>query len=169
MDILRIFHERQVGNYCRCHALNNLLGFTMCKLNTFLVYCDDFDVKHNFEKGSSKRHFIFYNYGNIDNIFGYVLQRQANSILEKTKKNMNALQMIHYDFYTQKKELNIQEYMNKSNLFGFIVYTIRHTYAIRKIEKEFYLIDSMRPKAQKLKNFSCLTPKGIGYIEVYSG
>lgn len=167
MNKSSIFHQKQVGNYCRCHALNNVFRFTVCDLKTFSLYCDEFDLKHNFTKGSSKNHFMFYNYGNIDNIFRYVIQKQANSICKTIGKNIDNLYMKHYDFYKNKTVPNIHEYKNNSNYIGCIVYNVRHTYSIRKIGNEFYRIDSMKQTPQKINSFNVLGSKGIGYIEVY--
>ncbi len=147
---MNIYHERQVRSYCRCHALNNLIGRKLITLPEFNKYCDEFDVINKFERGSSKNKCFFYNNGLIDNIFGYILSQKKFHIT-----------MEHYDFYKSKRIKT-----HTSTTLGYIVYNTRHTYCIRYINNIPYLIDSMRSKPQKLPNINVLNRKGVGVIAI---
>ena len=147
---MSIYQERQVGNYCRCHAINNLIGKKLVTIPEFNKYCDSFDVLQKFEKGSSRNKYFFYNNGLIDNIFGYILAQKGIHI-----------KMEHYDFYKSKR---IKPHTNLT--IGYIVYNANHTYCVRYINNTPYLIDSMRSKPQKLPNVNILNRKGVGVIAI---
>ena len=146
-----MFHEKQKGSYCRCHAINNLFGQELLKIPDFNKYCDEYDKKNGFISGSSKNAHLFYNNGGDDNIFGYILK----------KKNIS-FKMIHYDFYASKKI----EY--KNNSIGYIIYNRSHTFCVRIINRENWIIDSMRPKAEKIGSMNRFEKKGFGLIQVIS-
>lgn len=149
-----IYHEKQVGNYCRCHAMNNLFGSKIIPLPVFDKYCIEYDVKKNFEKNCSRRQ-IFYNFGGIDNIFGYSLTQSG--------KNVN---MEHHDFYNIKN-IDILKYKNKSGFIGFIVYNTYHTWCVRLINDKMYNIDSMRGNITEIKNNNALNHKMLGVISIF--
>jgi hypothetical protein len=143
-----MYHEKQKGSYCRCHALNNLIGRELVSLKEFDSYCDAFDKKNDFEIGSSKKKHFFYNNGETDNIFGFILH---------TKKLKIA--MIHYDYYQPKKIKHC-----KKRTIGYIVYNAGHTYCIRVIDGAYWMIDSMKGKPHRLNDLP--REKGIGVIQV---
>ena len=143
-----MYHEKQKGNYCRCHALNNLLGKQIVTLRDFDVYCDAFDKKNHFDVGSSRKKYIFYNNGLTDNIFGYIMEDKGMRV-----------EMNHYDYYRSKKIKHCEK-----GTLGYIVYNTQHTYCVRIVENEYWLIDSMRGKPCKLNNLQSLERKGIGVI-----
>lgn len=145
-----MYHEKQKGSYCRCHAINNLMGKQLVSLTEFDVYCDAFDKKSNFSPGSSKNKHFFYNNGETDNIFGYILQEKKVKIT-----------MEHYDFFGGQKI----KHCNKGTM-GYIVYNSRHTYCVRVMKGEFWLIDSMKSKPQKLNDLRCIERRGIGVIRI---
>lgn len=146
-----MYHEKQISNYCRCHAINNLFGKQLISLKEFDQYCDDFDRKNHFSVGCSKSHHMFNNYGGTNNIFGYVLER----------KNIKCT-MKHYDFYSNQK--NIQKH---DNLIGYIVYNTRHTWCIKFVKNIFYCIDSMKRNIIQLQNIETCNRKQLGVIEIY--
>ena len=49
---------------------------------------------------------------------------------------------------------------------GYIVYNTGHTYCVRVLEGEYWLIDSMKSKPQKLNGLGVLERKGVGVIEI---
>ena len=148
---MKIYHEKQIGNYCRCHAINNLVGKQLITLHEFNSYCDKFDALNNFDKGSSRNKHYFYNNGGTNNIFGYCLQKKGIFT-----------NMTHYDI---SKSTRIDtKFFNKA--YGCILYNRRHTYCMRKIQNDYYIIDSMRRTPQKIKNLSILQRKGMGVIMV---
>ena len=42
-NIMTLYHERQVGSYCRLHAINNLMGRQICSIREFDALCSEFD------------------------------------------------------------------------------------------------------------------------------
>ncbi len=145
-----MFIQRQKGGYCRCHAINNMIGRELISLSVFDKYCDAFDKKNNFSHGSSKNGHMFYNNGLTDNIFGYILEREGMKI-----------KMEHFDYYQSKKIKNCGK-----RTIGYIIYNMRHTWCVRVVNGEYFLIDSMRSGASKLNNLTSLERKGIGVIKV---
>ncbi len=143
-----MFHQKQKGAYCRCHAINNLVGRELVSLNEFNKFCDDFDKRNGFAPGSSKRGHLFYNNGKTDNIFGYIMERKKCKIT-----------MEHYDFYSAKKIK-----VNEKKTIGYIIYNRGHTYAVRIEKGERWLIDSLRAKPQKMESLAMIEKKGIGVI-----
>jgi hypothetical protein len=155
----QVYHERQKGNYCRCHALNNLFGFQLVSLQEFDNYCDEFDKLNNFERGSSRGRHMFYNNGSTDNLFGYILDKKGYKV-----------KMEHYDYYTTlSREIvnTIDKNKNNSEFYGLIVYNRNHTYCIRNYNNEYLLIDSMKAYPQKQQDLHHISQKGIGSIAVY--
>ena len=144
-----VYHERQIGNFCRCHALNNLLGTRIVTTQEFNGLCDEFDNIHTYEKGCSRNKYFFINNGGEDNIFGYILHKKD------THYKMN-----HYDIYTNKTIIP------HKNSIGFIVYNQNHTFCIRKIDSTFYLIDSMRSNIIKV-NPQQYGRRGFGLIDIF--
>ena len=148
---MKIYHEKQKGNYCRCHAINNLIGKQLITPKEFNTYCDEFDSLNKFDKGSSRNKHYFYNNGGTNNIFGYCLQKKGIKIT-----------MVHYDISKSKRIT--PTLFNKA--YGCILYNRGHTYCMRKINNNFYVINSMGRVPQKLNNLSLLQRKGVGIIIV---
>lgn len=115
-----IYHQKQYQNYCRLHAVNNLLGYQKFSFEEFNKKCDEFDKKNNFVIGFSRRTCAFYNNGNEDNIFGYLL---GNQFTMEYFNNQN---------------------INKDKLIGFICFNNNHTWCIRYFNNSYYLIDSLK-------------------------
>lgn len=144
-----MYHERQYKSYCRCHALNNLLGKKCITPQEFDAYCDAYDNHNKFLKGSSRNNFVFYNNGGNDNIFGYVLEKKQYSV-----------KMKHFDFHKTKK----LESPNDTTI-GYIVFNTRHTYCVAYRDSKLYLIDSLRSRIQEVSK-QYLTAKNMGVIQV---
>lgn len=145
-----MFHQRQKGGYCRCHAINNLVGQELVSLSEFNKYCDEYDKINNFCAGSSKRGHLFYNNGNTDNIFGYILEKKGFLI-----------KMDHFDFYRKKKIENCDK-----RTIGYIVYNRGHTWCIRIENGERWIIDSMKGAPQKMTSLAAIERAGLGVIRV---
>ncbi len=147
--VTSIYHERQRGNFCRLHALNNFIGKHMCNFAEFDRLCNAYDAINKVSKGTSKKH-IFYNNGGNDNIFGYVLDKSGYSY-----------KMHHYDFY-RNKTIKIC-----SKTSGFILYTKQHTFCIKKhTDNKFYLIDSMKTKPRLVDPISYCKKINLGVIQL---
>jgi hypothetical protein len=151
---MSIYHERQVGNYCRCHALNNLMGKKLLELSKFDEYCVKYDTKNKFCKNCSKSQ-MFYNYGGNNNIFGFCLEQCKQNIV-----------MVHHDFY-KIKNVNITKCISNKKFIGFILYNNHHTWCGKNINGTIYIIDSMRNNIQKINNSNILNRRGLGVIEIY--
>lgn len=143
-----IYHEKQRGNYCRCHAINNLVGKQIVTTSEFDMLCDEYDTKHQYEKGVSRCRHYFINNGGTNNIFGHVFQKKGYSVT-----------MTHYDYYKQK---SIQD---SDVTYGCIVYNMSHTFCIRRINGVLYKIDSMQRAPQRI-NMRLFQRRGYGIINV---
>ena len=131
-----MFHQKQFRNYCRCHAINNFLGYNAVSYQQFDKYCDEFDKKNNMPL-ISKNNCYFYNNGGNDDIFGYVLQKiNYNCKLET--------------YYMERNLIN--KLGNLDNYQGFFIFNTTHTWCIRKHNGKFHLIDSLRWMITPLNN-----------------
>ena len=145
---MSIYHEKQVGNYCRLHAINNLIGKKLVSRKEFDNLCDSYDKFKKYVPGTSKRKYYFINNGGLDNIFGYVLTQKGYKI-----------DMHHYSYHKRKiiKDSDIS--------FGCIAFNRCHTFCIKRINGELYKIDSMARKPVKIK-ISQFLRKGFGLIRI---
>lgn len=166
---MALYHERQVGAYCRLHAINNLMGRQICSTREFDTLCGEFDKLNRVENNISRTGQVFYNNGGVDNIFGHV-------ILKKSGIRVDSLIMKHKDFYRVEAP-KVEETISVSDevfiLRGFIVYNARHTWCIRGIgcgsgsSCRWVQLDSMNAKQSTVMPLAALTNRGIGAISVY--
>ena len=145
----KIYHERQRGSYCRCHAINNLIGSHLVTFKEFDTLCDEYDKSKSYEKGTSRNKHYFINSGGSDNILGYCLRKKGKQV-----------NMTHYDYY-KAKQITLHP---KS--IGVIIYNRGHTYCARLISGKLHLIDSMRGNIQPI-SIASLQRRGLGVIDVY--
>lgn len=142
-----MFHQKQKGNYCRCHAINNLFGHELVALGEFDNYCNEFDKKNGFARDSSRNAHLFYNNGGVNNIFGYIIKKKGIKI-----------KMEHFDFYrTKKVKVN-------NNVIGYIIYNRSHTYCVKINNGEKWIIDSMKAHPKKIDSMKLFERRGIGII-----
>ena len=146
-----IFHQRQQAAYCRLHSINNLIGRAVCTTAEFDKYCDEFDKKNKFEVKCSKNNQEFYNNGNDDNIFGYVLK----------KKGINT-RMIGYE-KNRKTKIDITDF---EDLLGAFVLNPGHVYCVRYIDGKFYVIDSLNGSEPEVQ-MNYFQNKNTTFIFVY--
>jgi hypothetical protein len=164
-----LYHERQVGSYCRLHAINNLMGRQICTTGEFDSICNEFDKLNRVENNISKSGQLFYNNGGVENIFGFVILKKGDVVADE-------LLMFHKDFYRNEfpktddtMSISGEQYV----LAGFIVYNAGHTWCVRRSEEgdgkppAWILIDSMQAKQSSVVPKATLTPRGIGAISVY--
>jgi len=166
---MALYHERQVGSYCRLHAINNLMGRQICSTADFDALCSEFDKMNRVENNISRTGQVFYNNGGVDNIFGHV-------ILKKSGIHNDSLIMKHKDFYRVEAP-KVEETISVSGevfiLRGFIVYNAGHTWCIRGIgcgtgsSCRWVQLDSMNAKQPTVMPLAALTNRGIGAISVY--
>ena len=143
-----MFHQKQFRNYCRCHAINNFLGYEAISYFNFDKECDNFDKKNNMPL-ISKNKYYFYNNGGNDNIFGF--------IFDKLNYKCKLETIINYT--NNLVDINI----NKTK--GFIIFNNHHTWCIKKVQEKFYLIDSLKWMVKSLNNYELkkylMNQKGI--------
>ena len=131
-----MFHQKQFRNYCRCHAINNFLGYKAIAYEQFDKYCNEFDKLNNMPL-ISKNNCYFYNNGGNNNIFGYVLEKVKYICKLET-------------FYSDKNI--ISKIGHCDTIDGFIIFNNHHTWCIRKVNRKFHLIDSMKWMITPLNN-----------------
>ena len=140
-----MFHQKQYKNYCRCHAINNLIGSNILSFTQFDKYCDEFDILNNMPLISKDGHY-FYNNGGNNNIFGYIFNKLNYKIklttyfLVTNKTDVTRIELIN----TMLKNVNI--------IKGFLIFNNNHTWCIRKVNDKFYLIDSLKWMVTILNN-----------------
>jgi len=133
-----MFHQKQFRNYCRCHAINNFLGYSAISYQEFDKACDEFDKKNEMPL-ISKSNYYFYNNGGNDNIFGYIFNKLNFECKLTTFLNYNNVSV-------ELTKINMKE--NK----GFIIFNNHHTWCIRKYNNKYYLIDSLSWIIKPLNN-----------------
>ena len=121
-----IYHEKQKGDLCRLHAINNILGFKYLDEAEFSILCDKFDKMTKMDKLSR---IVFYNSGGLFNIFGYCIFRKFN------------IRMKHHEM-GKKKDISISNDKNMETL-GYFIYNLYHVWVVRKIDNSLYLVDSL--------------------------
>ena len=127
-----IYHQKQFKNYCRLHAINNLLGNQAFTFQEFENICDEFDKKNKFDNGFSKNTYSFYNNGGNNNIFGYLLTKKYKIKMEPLDNNLDINQ----------------------NLLGIICFNTQHTWCVKNIDNKLFLIDSLKSKPIEItKNY----------------
>ena len=124
------YHQRQIGNNCRLHAINNLIGKEICQVQEFSILCDKWDNKNGINNNTTKTNYTFYNNGGDagnNNIFGEVLKTKGYNI-----------KMVGYDFHERKPPI-------PGHALGAIVFNQQHTWAVRKhTDNRWWIHDSLR-------------------------
>lgn len=146
-----IYYEKQSGNMCRMHAINNFVGRQLYTTEQFNKLCDEFDLYNKFSEMTSKNNHTFYNNSGIKNIFGYALIKKGISI------DMEA-----FDTHRQK---NI-EIEDMDTFMGAIVFNTSHTWCVRNIDDNLYIIDSMGGNPS-ITQKSYFNNKGLNFVMIY--
>ena len=147
----KLFHQSQQGSYCRLHAINNIIGREVCNIPDFNKLCDEFDKKNKFEINCSKNSHEFYNNGDSDNIFGYVMKNKGIDV-----------RMIGYDRH-RKTDINIEDF---EDLLGAIVLQPGHTFCIRYYDNKWYVIDSLNGSEPEVQ-MNYFKNRNMGFLFVY--
>jgi hypothetical protein len=135
-----MFHQKQFRNYCRCHAINNFLGYEAIVYSNFDNSCDEFDKKNEMPL-ISKSNYYFYNNGGNNNIFGHIFKKLNFKCKLETIMN----------YKTNNSALEISN-INIEKVKGFIIFNNHHTWCIRKHENKFFIIDSLSWMIKSLNN-----------------
>jgi hypothetical protein len=74
-----LFFQKQPGDgLCRIVAINNVLQKTVLTVSSFAKMCDEFDVKHQVAKGTSREFILFEENG--ENLLCFILKRLSPSL-----------------------------------------------------------------------------------------
>jgi hypothetical protein len=147
---MSLFHQRQQGNYCRFHSINNLVGRQICTTVEFDKYCDEFDKQNKFEVNYSKNSQEFYNNGEENNIFGYTMK----------KKGINT-RMEGYDRH-RKHDIKI----DTEDLLGAFILSPGHVWCIRYIDGKWFLIDSLNSSEPEVQ-MNYFQNKNLAFLFVW--
>ena len=140
-----LFCERQRGNMCRMHSINNYIGRELLNEKEFFNYCDNYDElidglnsrnMDGFAEGRSIVSFL------MDKVFSkFLLLIPINSY----NKSRIHLDMEHYN-----------ELLRKCNCF--FEFNKNHIWVNKKINNSFYKIDSLSGVNET--NVKCLSNNG---------
>ena len=126
---MTLYQERQVGNYCRKHSINNLIGREIVTTTEFDQMCDEFDRENRFDTLCSRNQHVYYNYGDRRNIFGYIMERKG---IRTTITGYDNWRKDAVDLTTDLEDI-----------LGAFVFRDGHVWCVRRYQDKWYLIDSM--------------------------
>ena len=140
-----IFCERQRGDMCRMHSINNYIGSVLFSEESFYKYCDKYD---NLIKGLNSRSMDGFAEGRsiisfiMDNIFNkFLLLIPINSY----KESREHLDIEHYNEVLKKCDV-------------FFEFNKNHIWVNKKIKNKYYKIDSLGGVNET--NVKCLSNNG---------
>lgn len=159
IDIDDLIHDRQDsrGTLCKKHAIVAVmsgLSSAESKMTTeeYYKYCDEFDILSDMPEGTSKD--STYNNGKeskFGNIFEYMLKRhykmKSSYISNFDEKELDRF---HCNFAR----------VSKSRPFRAIAFNLRHAWAIVRIDKKLYQIDSLAKSITIIDQL----PRDCGYV-----
>ena len=104
-----------------------MLGFELCSQKEFDILCDKWDALNNFTPNISKKTQLYYNNGDTNNIFGFILKQYDIEI-----------NITGYESYETKP------YPDDACI-GIICFNTKHTWALRKhSDNNWWIHDSLR-------------------------
>ena len=158
-----IYHESQIGNYCRLHSLNAFFGFKKYSINEFSKFCDEYDIINK----------NLYNINSSCKTFDLISSNQQNIISYILKKNFIYSKFYPLNFlYQSNNIIKDEEILNKQLLYilekisRFFIYNQNHIWVIKKYNNEWYEIDSLRGVNKIYTDifYFIKNNKNIGYI-----
>ena len=140
-----LFCERQRGDMCRMHSINNYFGEAFMNESDFFKYCDDYD---EIIKGLNSRSMDGFAEGR--SIVSYIMDKKFNKFLllipiNSYNASRNHLDIEHYD-----------ELLKKCNCF--FEFNKNHIWVNRKVKNIYYKIDSLGGVNET--NVKCLSNNG---------
>jgi hypothetical protein len=149
---LNIFCERQSGDLCRMHCINNYNGISLLNEQTFFSHCDKYDKLID---GLNSRSMDGFSEGR--SIVSFVMDKLFNKFLllipiHSYNGCRNHLEIEHYN-----------ELIKKCNCF--FEFNKNHIWVNKKINNKFYKIDSLSGVNET--NVKCLNNNG--YFLVIDG
>lgn len=128
--IPNIFCERQRGNMCRMHSINNYIGNNILNEELFYNYCDNYDKQII---GLNSRNMDGFSEGR--SIVSYIMDKIFNKYLL----------LIPINSYKESREhLNLEffnEYIKKCSCY--FEFNRNHIWVNKKINNKYYKIDSL--------------------------
>ena len=127
---MNIYCERQVGDLCRLHSLNNYFGYKRFTQEDFYNYCDEYD---SIITGLNSRKMDGFAEGR--SIISYLID----------KIDYKCLLLIPFNSYNDsRRHLDITFYNSlKKNVEIFFEFNKNHVWVNKKINNKYYKIDSI--------------------------
>jgi hypothetical protein len=143
--IQTLFCERQIGDMCRMHSINNYFGKAFMNESEFFKYCDNYD---KIIKGLDSKSMDGFAEGR--SIVSYIMDKKFNKFLflipiNSYKASRNHLDIEHYN-----------DLLKKCNCF--FEFNKNHIWVNRKIGNKYYKIDSIGGVNET--NVKCLSNNG---------
>ena len=130
MNINNIFCERQRGDFCRMHSINNYIGCAKLNEEIFYKYCDEYD---SIITGLKSR-----------NMDGFAEGRSIVSYIMDILLNKFIL-LIPFNSYKKSRSHLDMDFYNKIfiKVNSFFEFNKNHIWINKKINGKFYKIDSI--------------------------
>ncbi len=143
--IPKVFCERQRGDMCRMHSINNFIGKEILNEEDFYNYCDNYD---EIIKGLNSRSMDGFAEGR--SIVSFIMDKIFNKFLLLIPINSYNKSRIHLDIE------HYNELLRKCNCF--FEFNKNHIWVNKKINSCFYKIDSLGGVNET--NVKCLGSNG---------
>jgi hypothetical protein len=126
----QIYCERQSGDLCRMHSINNYFGMTKITSDGFFKYCDNYD---SIIDGLASRNMDGFSEGR--SIVSYIMDILANKFIL----------LIPYNSYNKSRShMDIDHYTKLyKQLDCFFEFNKNHIWVNKRINDTFYKIDSI--------------------------
>lgn len=142
---LGIFCERQIGNMCRMHSINNFNGSKLLNETSFFDFCDKYD---SLIKGLNSRNMDGFAEGR--SIVSYIMDEIFNKFLLLIPIN---------SYKTSREHLDIDHYNELlKKCTYFFEFNKNHIWINKKINNKYYKIDSIGGVNET--NVKCLNNNG---------
>lgn len=140
-----LFCERQRGNMCRMHSINNYIGRELLNEKEFFKYCDSYDELID---GLNSRNMDGFAEGR--SIVSFIMDKVFSKFLLLVPINSYNKSRIHLDIE------HYNELLRKCNCF--FEFNKNHIWVNKKINNSFYKIDSLSGVNET--NVKCLSNNG---------
>ena len=135
-----MFIEFQEGDLCRKHAVNAYFGKPLLSTNDFYKYCNIYDNKFNEPENTSKKWLYGDSGWNLISFIIYSIRKE------------------YYKLY----RFNTFPTYNLNNIYNCFAFNTSHIYFIKKINNQWYKLDSLNKNPQKVSKPSI--NKKLGYF-----
>ena len=132
-----IYHEKQFGSLCGQHCLNNLLQGPYFSAENLAGIASELNAAEHALLGSDPRGSGFKSY-NVDDSGNFSIQ-----VLRQALQRSHGILLVGGDSVNEAVEAEQ----------AFVLNLHSHWFVIRKLEGEFWTINSMRPKPERISGF----------------